>query len=126
MEGVREKGQMADVRGPGGHAPGAWNQERFEACINALADCVAVFRCERDASGKIVEFRCERVNAAACRDNGLAASQQVGRTLCELFPWGHCAALLKELVGAVERGSPLELDGVPHAAPAAGPGGELR
>jgi PAS domain S-box-containing protein len=90
------------------HLDAFGTDEYFRVCIETLLDCFGVFTAERDSAGKIIDFRIDYLNAAACRNNGSSLEDQVGRGLLERLP-GHLeSGLFDAYVGLVESGRPID------------------
>ncbi len=86
------------------------SEERFRTSIENMLDCFGVYSAVRDQSGKIVDFRIEYVNAAACANNFMTREGQVGKLLCELLPTHRETGLLLEYCRVVETGNTLIKD----------------
>jgi PAS domain S-box-containing protein len=84
------------------------HDERFSVAFETMIDCLGIYRAVRDASGQIVDFRIEYVNAAACRSNQLSREEQVGRGLCEILPGHRESSLFADYCQVVETRIPLE------------------
>ncbi len=83
------------------------SEERFRTSVENLLDCFGIYSAVRDGSGRIVDFRIEYVNEAACRCSGLSKGRQVGKCLCELFPAHRRTGLFREYCRVVRTGRPL-------------------
>ncbi len=84
------------------------SEERFRTTVENLLDCFGIYSAIRDASGRIVDFRIEYVNAAACRNNKMTRQEQlVGRGWCELMPALREIGLFDECCQVVKTGQPL-------------------
>ncbi len=85
----------------------AWSEERFRTSVENMLDCFGIYSAIRDASGRIVDFRIEYVNEAACADNQMSREEQLGRGLCELLPVYREIGWFDEYCRVVETGQPL-------------------
>jgi PAS domain S-box-containing protein len=86
------------------------SEQRFVATAETLLDPFVIMAAIRDDAGRIVDFRYEFANAAACEYNHLTREELIGNTLLTLLP-AHESAGLIELYGrTVETGQPLVLD----------------
>jgi PAS domain S-box-containing protein len=101
---------MDDVSRDAADAPPSaiWLNEQFRLCVETLLDCFGVFSSVRDAQGRIVEFRIDYLNEAACRNNGRSLAEQVGRGVLELMPVHIETGLVAAYVDVVERGVPFQ------------------
>ncbi|GAB4455487.1 MAG: hypothetical protein OHK0029_11700 [Armatimonadaceae bacterium] len=85
------------------------SEHRFREALENMLDAYGIYRAVREPlSGKIVDFRVEYVNQAACVSNNLPADQQVGRLLSELLPVVRTSGLLEEYIRVAETGESLE------------------
>jgi len=83
------------------------SEERFRTSVENMLDCFGIYTAIRDESGEIVDFRIDYVNAAACRDNFLSKQEQIGQSLCQLFPAHRETGLFADYCQVVETGEPL-------------------
>lgn len=81
--------------------------ERFETSIENMLDCFGIYSTSRDESGRIVDFRIEYVNKAACGSNRLTKDEQIGKRLCEVLPAHRETGLFDEYCQVVETGKSL-------------------
>ncbi|MEC4815856.1 MAG: PAS domain S-box protein [Scytonema sp. PMC 1069.18] len=86
------------------------SEERFRASVENMLDCFGVYSAIRDENGTIIDFRVEYVNDAACRNNEMTRSEQIGRGLCEILPGHRDSGLFEEYCQVVETGQPLVKD----------------
>jgi PAS domain S-box-containing protein len=86
------------------------SEERFRTSVENLMDCFGIYSAVRDSEGRIVDFRVEYVNTAACEANQMTRDQQVGKRLCELLPAHRETGLFDEYCQVVETGNPLAKD----------------
>lgn len=86
------------------------SQEQFQISVENMLDCFGIFSSIRDASGQIVDFRIDYLNAAACENNRMPKAIQLGRGLCELLPAHRESGLFDEYCRLVETGKPLIKD----------------
>lgn len=86
------------------------SEERFRASVENILDCFGVYSAIRDDQGKIIDFRIDYVNGAACQNNQLTYEQQIGKRLCELLPGHRENGLFDDYCQVVETGEPLIRD----------------
>jgi diguanylate cyclase (GGDEF)-like protein/PAS domain S-box-containing protein len=79
---------------------------RLRDALDALLDAFWMLRAERDARGRIVDFRIADLNEAASRDSGLSRSQAVGGLLGELVPPSRPLGHIEIYARVVETGDP--------------------
>lgn len=80
----------------------------IQSLLDAVEDPVSVATAIRDREGRILDFRVDFVNAAACAWAGLARKAIVGRLVGELLPNLRPSGLFEALVSVVESGQPVE------------------
>ena len=88
------------------------SQERFQTSVENLMDCFGIYTAMRDDAGKIVDFRIDYINRAACENNRMTREQQLGRGLCEILPGHIDSGLFKAYCHLVETGEPMIKDSV--------------
>lgn len=93
----------------------AQSEQRFRTSIENLLDCFGIYTSVRDESGRIVDFKIEYVNAAACANNRMTNSAQIGKHLLELLPFYRETGLFDEYCQVVETGEPLSKEAVVYA-----------
>jgi CheY-like chemotaxis protein len=82
---------------------------QFRSSLDNMPDCFGIYVAVREPeSDRIVDFRCEYVNDAACRNNQMRPDEQVGQLLCHLLPSHRVNGLFDEYTHVVETGQPLE------------------
>ncbi|WOD39787.1 PAS domain-containing protein [Nodosilinea sp. E11] len=86
------------------------SQETFRTSVENMLDCFGMFSAMRDDSGEIVDFRIDYLNAAACENNQMPESMQIGRGLCEILPAHRELGLFDEYCRVVDTGEPLIKD----------------
>ena len=90
------------------------SEARLHAALAALPvtslDPFGIYSAIRDASGRIVDFRVEYVNDAACKANGMAREEQVGRAVLEILPQHKETGLFDIYCRVIETGEPYETD----------------
>ncbi|HBB31805.1 MAG TPA: hybrid sensor histidine kinase/response regulator [Cyanobacteria bacterium UBA8803] len=82
-------------------------EERFRTSIENMLDCFGIYTSIRDQSGKIIDFRVDYVNGAACQSNRMTKDEQIGKNLCKLLPTHREIGLFDEYCQVVETGKPL-------------------
>ncbi|HEY9246275.1 MAG TPA: PAS domain S-box protein [Candidatus Methanoperedens sp.] len=80
------------------------SEELFRTSIENMLDAFGVYSSIRDASGRIIDFRVEYVNSAACRSNMLTKEEQVGKTMRKILPPHQEFELFEEYCRVVETG----------------------
>ena len=83
------------------------SEQRFRLAIEQIPDCFSIYSAIRDESGKIVDFTIDYINAAAARNSPLTKEEQIGKSLCELFPAHRENGLFAEYCQVVETAQPL-------------------
>lgn len=86
------------------------SEERFRTSVETMPDCFGLYSAIRDETGKILDFRTEYVNDAACINNHMTREEQIGKGLCELLPRHRDNGLFDEYCQVVETGQPLIKD----------------
>ncbi|BAZ40985.1 two-component hybrid sensor and regulator [Calothrix sp. NIES-4101] len=90
------------------------SEERFRTSIENLLDCFGIYSAVRDTGGKIVDFRIDYVNPAACKFNIMSAEEQIGKLLFENFPSQREMGLFEEYCQVVETGEALEKEAIAY------------
>ncbi|MBN1771844.1 MAG: PAS domain S-box protein [Deltaproteobacteria bacterium] len=93
---------------------------RFRVSIDALPDALAICSAVRDPAGRIVDFRVDYANAAACANNGMTADEPIGNLLCELLPPHRESGLFERYCRVAETGEPLSMEAVTYEDGCAG------
>lgn len=88
------------------------SKERFATSVENMLDCFGIYTSVRDDSGKIVDFRIDYVNKAACTNNHLNKEEQIGKRLLELLPAHRETGLFDEYCQVVETGEPVTKESV--------------
>ena len=83
------------------------SEEKFRSSIENMLDCFGIYSSIRDVTGKIVDFRIDYVNEAACTSNLMSKEEQLGKLLCELWPNRRKSGLFDKYCDVVETGKPL-------------------
>ncbi len=86
------------------------SEGRFRTSVENMLDCFGMYSAIRDTNGRIIDFRIEYVNEAACINNRLTHEAQIGRGLCEILPQHRESGLFEEYCQVVETGQPLVKD----------------
>jgi PAS domain S-box-containing protein len=82
--------------------------------LDAFDDPVSVTTAVRDREGRILDFRIEFVNAAACRWAGLAREQVVGRIVGDVLPNFRESGLFDVMTSVVDTGESAERGGLAY------------
>jgi PAS domain S-box-containing protein len=83
------------------------SEERFRSSVENLLDAFAVYSSVRDEEGRIVDFRVEYANEAACQLTHRARENYVGRTVLELYPDLRQTPIFDWFVEGVETRRPI-------------------
>jgi len=83
------------------------SEERFRTSIDNMLDCFAIYTSIRAESGKIVDFKIEYFNTAACETHFATKESRIGKNLCELLPEVRTSGMFDEYVKVVETGIAL-------------------
>src|SRR3972149_10822250 len=86
------------------------SEERYRTSVETMLDAFAILSAIRDDTGRIVDFRYEYINEAACQLNQRTREEQIGHTLQELLPAHKETGLIDEYARVVETGEPLAKD----------------
>jgi PAS domain S-box-containing protein len=86
------------------------SEKRFRSSLETMLDCFGTYSVIRDEVGRIVDFRCEYVNEAACAAYGLTREEQIGERLSVLFPGYLDRRIFSLQRRIVETGEPLEAE----------------
>jgi PAS domain S-box-containing protein len=85
-------------------------EARFRAAVEASLDVFVIFQCDRDPTGKIVDFVFEDLNARAVAVLGGRREEVVGKRLCDLRPDVRDTGLFDKYVRVVETGEPMDAE----------------
>jgi PAS domain S-box-containing protein len=88
------------------------SEERFRTSAEHLPDCFGIYSAIRDESGRIIDFKIEYMNHAACTVTQLAAEEQIGKRLCELQPAYRDSELFDDYCQVVETGELLSEESI--------------
>lgn len=83
------------------------SEERFRTSIDNMLDCFAIYTSVRDQSGKIVDFKHEYFNTAACESHLVTKEMRIGKNLGDVLPRIRTDGTLEKYVKLVETGIPL-------------------
>ena len=100
----------------------AASEERLRTALDTMLEGVSILSAMRDDGGRIVDFRLEYSNPAIGRISRVAAREQVGRTLLDLFPAHRTNGLFDAYVNVVETGVPFESGSFRYLDPSAAGG----
>ncbi|HEY9803793.1 MAG TPA: ATP-binding protein [Leptolyngbyaceae cyanobacterium] len=81
-------------------------EERFRISIENMLDCFGICCAIRDQTGQILDFRIDYLNAVAFKSHQMSADD-IGKSLCELFPAYRETGLFEECCRVVEKGEAL-------------------
>lgn len=90
------------------------SEERYRASVENMLDCFGVYSAVRDDNGKIIDFKIEYVNPAACENNLMTKEEQIGQRLLELLPAHRETGLFDEYCTIVETGKPLSKESLTY------------
>lgn len=88
------------------------SEERFRTSAEHLPDCFGIYSAIRDESGRIIDFKIEYMNQAACTVNQTSREELTGKRLCELLPAYCDSGLFDDYRQVVETGEPLSEESV--------------
>jgi len=95
-----------------GRATAAWEAERgrLNATLKSLLDPHAVLQPVRNEAGRIVDFRFDYANPAACSWLGIDRDHLTGSRLLGVCPTAESSGLLKILADTADTGRPAAVD----------------
>lgn len=88
------------------------SEQRLRAAVDTQLDPFAIYSAVRDGAGRVVDVRVEFINRAACELGQIAAEDQLGRGLLELFPELASSRIFELYRQVIETGEPFAHDGV--------------
>jgi diguanylate cyclase (GGDEF)-like protein/PAS domain S-box-containing protein len=105
-----------------GRATAAWEAERgrLNAMLESLFDPHVVMQPVRDQTGRIIDFRFDNTNPAACGWIGIDREHLTGSRLLEMVPTADSMGLLKILADIADTGRPAAIDAFPFLLGPAG------
>lgn len=80
------------------------NDERFRASVETMLDCFGIYTTIRNASGSIIDFHTDYLNAAACKNN---ISREKEPKTCQLSSFNLKDELFADCCYVVETGQSL-------------------
>lgn len=83
------------------------SEELFRISVENMLDAFGIYSAIRQPSGRIIDFKIEYVNTAACQGNMMTREEQIGKRLLELLPSHRESGLFDEYCRVVETGKPL-------------------
>jgi PAS domain S-box-containing protein len=89
-------------------------KQRFIASVENMLDCFGIYSAIRDQSEQIIDFRFDYLNTAAMQANRMTADD-IGRTVCDVFPAFRATGLFAEHCQVVETGVPLIKDNLVYS-----------
>ena len=92
------------------------SEQRLRAAVDAQLDPFAIYSAVRDRAGRVVDLRTEFINRAACDFSQIAAEDQLGRGLLELFPELASNPILELYREVIETGESFAHDGLELSA----------
>ena len=92
------------------------SEERFRTSVENMLDAVGIYTSIRDAGGRIVDFRVEYLNAAACESNRMSKEGAIGKRLLELSPALRDSGLFDAYRDMVETGRSIAREAVEYEA----------
>jgi diguanylate cyclase (GGDEF)-like protein len=81
--------------------------ERFQVSVETLLDGFAIFTAVRDATGPIVDFRCEYINQAGCLLSQQTREELLGGRILDLLPLSQESGNIAQYAAVVETEEPL-------------------
>ncbi len=94
-----------------GWKEGPATENKFRRSVDSLLDNFGIFSAVRDKTGKIVDFKIDYVNKAACQANRMTFDKQVDKRLYDILPARADTGLLEAFVRVVESGHPFTRQG---------------
>ena len=88
------------------------SEERLRAAVDTQLDAFAIYSAVRDSAGRVVDVRTEFINRAACEFSHIAAEEQLGRGLLELFPALASSRVFELYREVIETGESFAQDGL--------------
>jgi signal transduction histidine kinase len=88
------------------------SDERLRAAVDTQLDPFAIYSAMRDSAGRVVDVRTEFINRAACEFSQIAAEDQLGRGLLELFPELASNRIFELYREVIETGESVAEDGL--------------
>ena len=88
------------------------SDERLRAAVDTQLDAFAIYSAVRDSAGRVVDVRTEFINRAACEFSQIAAEDQLGRGLLELFPELASGRIFELYREVIETGESFAEDGL--------------
>ncbi len=88
------------------------SDERLRAAVDTQLDAFAIYSAVRDSAGRVVDVRTEFINRAACEFSQIAAEDQLGRGLLELFPELASNRIFELYREVIETGESFAEDGL--------------
>ena len=92
------------------------SEQRLRAAVDAQLDPFAIYSAVRDRAGRVVDVRTEFINRAACDFSQIAAEDQLGRGLLELFPELASNRIFELYREVIETGESFAHDGLELSA----------
>lgn len=83
------------------------SERKFHVSVENMLDCFGIYTCIRDDDGKIVDFRTEYLNEAACKHNLFALQQRVDGDVCQMMTSHPKTELFEQCCRVVQTGTPL-------------------
>ena len=88
------------------------SDQRLRAAVDTQLDPFAIYSAMRDSAGRVVDVRTEFINRAACEFSQIAAEDQLGRGLLELFPELASNRIFELYREVIETGESVAEDGL--------------
>ena len=88
------------------------SEQRLRAAVDTQLDPFAIYSAVRDSAGRVVDVRTEFINRAACEFSQIAAEEQRGRGLLELFPEMASSRIFELYREVIESGESFAQDGL--------------
>jgi PAS domain S-box-containing protein len=81
-------------------------KDRFRVSIDTMTECVGLYSAVRDDAGQTIDFRFDYLNPAALESNRMS-DDDMGKSVCEMFPAFRTSGLFAEYCQLVETAQPL-------------------
>ncbi|WP_253274439.1 response regulator, partial [Myxosarcina sp. GI1] len=83
------------------------SEHKFRISVENLLDYFGIYSSVRDRNNKIISFRTDYLNQAACKNNLFELQQQTNQNLCQKIASHPKAELFEQCCQVIETGKPL-------------------
>jgi len=92
------------------------SEERFRTAVESMLPGLGIFAAIRDQSGRVVDFRIDYLNDAACQAIGMSKQESIGKSVRRLIPGHPELALFHQYCQVAETGDPLATELVSYGS----------